>query len=114
MEEAVGNHGSDRRAADYVVTIEIAAEEAVVEVVGHAVIVNRTDVVRDVHVVAEVVVVRVHIRYRLRRGTSSRVSTVVLRSSLRTSLSVACITSLGVVFGSSRCCRGRGTSVLDR
>lgn len=101
VEDAVGNHGTNRRAADYIVAIDIAAEEAIVEVVWHTMIVNRTDVARNRHVMTEVVVVRVHIGCRLGTMSSSSVVSVMLRSWLRTSLSIACITSFSVIAG---CC----------
>lgn len=110
VEDAVGNHGSDRRTADDVVTIDIAAEDAVVEVVGHAVIVNRTDVMRDSHVVTEVVVIRVHIRCRLRCRCRTGVASVVLRSRLRAGMSTACVASLCIIGGICRS-SGRRASV---
>ena len=99
MEDAVGDDGSDRRTADHVVPIDVAAEDAVVEVVGHAVIVNRTDVVRNAHVVTEVVVIRVHIGSGLRSGARGTGVAVVLRSRLRTSLTMFVVASLRVVSG---------------
>ena len=62
VEDGVCDDGSERRAADNVVSVDVAAEDAVVEVVGSSVVVYRSYVVRDVHVVVVVVVVRVHVR----------------------------------------------------
>lgn len=97
VEDAVGDHCSDRRAADYIVPIDVAAEDAIVEVVGQAMIVDRADVARNMHVISKVVVIRVHVRDRLRRRrrSSSVRRTVVLRSRLRTSLTMIIVTSLG-------------------
>ena len=61
VEEAVGDDGSEGRTADDVATIDVAAVNTVVEVVGDAVVVNRSDVVRNVHIAVVVVVVRVYI-----------------------------------------------------
>ena len=62
VEESVGDDGSDRRTADDVVTIDVAAVNTVVEVVGSAVKVNGADVMRHVHISVIVVVVRVYVR----------------------------------------------------
>ena len=62
VEDGVGYDGSKGRTADDVATVDVAAVDAVVEVVGDAVIVDRSDVVRDVNVGVVVVVVGVHIR----------------------------------------------------
>ena len=61
-EDGVSYDSSDRRAADDIVSVDVAAVNAVVEVVGNAVIVNGTDTVRNVHVVTKGVVVRVYVR----------------------------------------------------
>ena len=110
MEDAVGNHGPDRRTADDVVAIDIAAENAVVEVVGHAVIVHRADMTRNDHVVSEVVVIRVHVRSGLRCMTRGTSVTIVLRSLLWSGLSTACIASLCIISGIC-CSSGRRASV---
>jgi len=99
VEEVVCDDSSDRRAADHIVSIDVAAEDTVVEVVGHAVIVNRTDVVRNRHVMTEVVVVRVHIRSGFGSGARSSGIPMDLRCRLRTSLSMLVVTSLGVITG---------------
>jgi len=91
VEDAVGDDGSDRRAADDVTAIDVAAENAVVEVVGDAVIVYRTDTRRDVHVVTEVVVVRVHIRMRF-------LTVVVVVSRLRLRMTLLIVTSGSIGF----------------
>ena len=62
VEEAVGDDSSEGRTADDVATIDVAAVNTVVEIVGDAVIVNRSDVVRNVHIAVVVVVVRVYVR----------------------------------------------------
>ena len=61
VEEAVGDDGSEGRTADDVVAIDVAAIDTVVEVVGDTVVVDRSDVVRDMHVTVVVVVVRVYV-----------------------------------------------------
>ena len=61
VEESVGDDGSKRRAADYEATVDVAAIDAVVEVVGHAMVINRSDMVRDVHIAVIVVVIRVYV-----------------------------------------------------
>ena len=61
VEEGVSDDGSKRRAADDEVTIDVAAIDAVVEVVGSAVVVNGSDVVRNMHVSVIVVVVGVYV-----------------------------------------------------
>ena len=62
VEERVGDDGSKRRAADYEATVDVAAIDAVVEVVGYAVVIDRSDVVRNVHIAVVVVMIRVYIR----------------------------------------------------
>lgn len=62
VEEGVGNNGSYRRAADDIHSIDIATIDTVVEVVGDAMEVYRTDVTRNIVMVSKVVVVGVHIR----------------------------------------------------
>jgi len=94
VEDAVGDDSSDRRAANHIVSVEIAAKDAVVEVVGHAVIVHRADVARDGHVVTEVVVIRVHVRSRFRAVSRGTCMTIVLRSGLWSSLTMLVISSL--------------------
>lgn len=115
VEDAVSDDSSDRRTADHVVPIDVAAEDAVVEVVGHAVIVNRADVVRNAHVVTEVVVIRVHVGSGLRSGSSTRSTcvSVVLRNRLRTGLSMLGIASLGIVIGRG-CSRRRRSAIATR
>lgn len=66
VEDCVSDNGSDRWAANHVVTVDISAEQAVVEVVWIAVVVYWTNSRRDIHVVAKVVVIRVYVWYRLR------------------------------------------------
>jgi uncharacterized membrane protein len=61
VENGVGDDGSERRAADDVVSIDIAAVNAVVEVVGYTIVVNRSDVSGNVDVAVVVVVVRVYV-----------------------------------------------------
>ena len=61
VEERVGDDGPKRRAADYEATVDVAAIDAVVEVVGSAVIIDRSDVVRNVNVAVVVVVIRVYV-----------------------------------------------------
>ena len=61
VEDGVGDDGSERRAADDVVSIDIAAVNAVVEVVGDSVVIYRSDVMRDMHVAVVVVVIRVYV-----------------------------------------------------
>ena len=61
VEERVGDDGSERRTADYVATVDVAAIDAVVEVVGYTVVIDRSDVVRNVHIAVVVVVVRVYV-----------------------------------------------------
>jgi hypothetical protein len=71
VEDRVGDDGSKGRAAYDVVAIDVAAIDAVVEVVGHSVVVNRSDVMRDVDVVVVVVVIRVYVG-RVRGVTGAR------------------------------------------
>ena len=76
VEERVGDDGSKRRTADYEATVDVAAIDAVVEVVGYAVVIDRSDVVRNMHIAVVVVVIRVYIggvRYSV-----SRVRTVTV------------------------------------
>lgn len=61
VEERVGDDGSKGRTADYEATVDVAAIDAVVEVVGSAVIIDRSDVVRNVNVSVVVVVIRVYV-----------------------------------------------------
>ena len=61
VKERVGDDSSEGRAADHEMTIDVAAIDAVVEVVGSAVVVNRSDVVRNMHVSVIVVVVGVYV-----------------------------------------------------
>ena len=81
VEDHVGNHSSKGRAADHVVAIDVAAEDAVVEVVGNSVVVNRSDVTRNVHVAVVVVVVRVYVGV-MRSGTRVRAVTVRVSSGM--------------------------------
>ena len=61
VEDGVGDDGSKGRTADHVIAIDVAAIDTVVEVVGDAVVVNRSDMMRNMHVVVVVVVVRVYV-----------------------------------------------------
>lgn len=70
VEDGMCDDSSYRRAADDIVSVDVAAVNTVVEVVGDTVIVNGADTVRNVHVVTERVVVRVYIG----RGERSVVS----------------------------------------
>ena len=83
VEEGVGYDSSKRRAANDVVTIEIAAVNTVVEVVGDAIVVNRSDVMRNTHMSVIVVVVRVYVRGV--RSAVTMVSVVTIRMSSRLS-----------------------------
>ena len=74
VEDRVGDDGSKGRAADDVVAIEVAAIDAVVEVVGDAVVVNRSNVTRDVNVIVVVVVIRVYVGVVGCRSMSGAVS----------------------------------------
>lgn len=87
VEEIVGDDGSEGRTADDVVAIDVAAINAVVEIVGYTVIVNRSDVVRDVHMTVVVVVVRVYVGDV--RHSVSVLRTVSLRIS--SGLAASCI-----------------------
>lgn len=124
VEEAVGDDGSEGRTADDVVTIDVAAVNTVVEVVGDAVVVNRSDVVRNVHIAVVVVVVRVYIggvRYSrtVVRAVSFRMSSGMSSGLSGTSglvaagIVVAVIAGTGhrlrlslTLFGVSALCRG--------
>ena len=61
VENGVGDDGSKGRTADHIVAIEVAGIDTVVEVVGDAVVVNRSDAGRNVHVLVVVVVIRVYV-----------------------------------------------------
>ena len=94
VEERVCDDGSERRAADYEATVDVAAIDAVVEVVGSAVVVNRSDVVRDVHIAVVVVVIRVYVwdvRYSV-----SVVRTMTIRVTALTGL--VPVSSIGIPF----------------
>ena len=114
VEESVGDDSSKGRAADHVVTIEVAAEDTIVEVVGSSVVVYRSDVVRDMHVSVVVVVVRVYVgSVRSRAGVravtvrmSARVSTVIAsglsaRMSARTGLVTASVVAVASIAGTA-------------
>ena len=94
VEESVGDDGSKRRAADYEATVDVAAIDAVVEVVRSAVVVNRSDVVRDMHIAVVVVVIRVYVwgvRYSV-----SVIRTMTIRVTALTGL--APVSSIGIPF----------------
>jgi len=94
VEERVCDDGSKGRAADYEATVDVAAIDAVVEVVGSAMVVNRSDVVRDVHIAVVVVVVRVYVwgvRYSV-----SVVRTMTIRVTALTGL--VPVSSIGIPF----------------
>lgn len=57
----MGDDCSYRRAADDVVSVDVAAVNAVVEIVGGAMVVDRSDIVGNMHVPVIVVVVGVYI-----------------------------------------------------
>jgi hypothetical protein len=80
-EESVGDDSSKGRTADDVVSIEVAAVNTVVEVVGSSVVIYGSDVMRDVDMTVIVVVIRVYIG-----GVrcAAVVRTVTLRMSSRT------------------------------
>ena len=61
VEERVGDDGSKRRAADHEATVDVAAIDAVVEVIGSTVVVNGSDVVRNMHIAVVVVMIRVYV-----------------------------------------------------
>ena len=96
----MGDDGSDRRAADDVAAIDVAAEDAIVVVVRNTVIVNRTNARRTIHIVTEVVEVRVHVGMRS-RGAGSAVRS---RSGLRLRMTMIVVSSRsgGVVAGTTR------------
>lgn len=100
VEERVGDDGSERRTADYVATVDVAAIDAVVEVVGYTVVIDRSDVVRNVHIAVVVVVIRVYIggvRHSVSRiravsiGMSSRSGLVATGIVVATSVVVSAI-----------------------
>ena len=106
IEDCVGDDGSKGRAADDVVAIDVAAIDAVVEVVRHSVVVNRSDVVRDVHVAVIVVVVRVHVG-SVRGGSRSR---SVSRSMFSGTSGLSVVTAFVVTVVVSRRCSVARTS----
>jgi hypothetical protein len=61
VEESVGDDSSKGRTADDIVSIEVAAVNTVVEVVGSSVIIYGSDVVRNVDMTVIVVVIRVYV-----------------------------------------------------
>jgi hypothetical protein len=61
VENGVGDDGSKGRTADHIVAIEVAGINTVVEVVGDTVVVNRSDMVRNMYVIVIVVVIRVYV-----------------------------------------------------
>lgn len=96
VEEAVGDDGSEGRTADDVVAIDVAAIDTVVEVVGDTVVVDRSDVVRDMHVTVVVVVVWVYIGGVGHSGTVSRaVSGTVTSGLAATGIVVAIVAGTG-------------------
>lgn len=107
VEDTVSDDGSDRRAADDVTAIDVAAEDAVVEVVGDAVIVYWTDTRRNIHVVTEVVIVRVHIRMRFR-------TVVVVVSGLRLRMTLLIVSSGSVSIATVVARSTRITGVCSR
>jgi hypothetical protein len=97
VEEGVGDDSSKRRAADDVVTIDIAAVGAVIEVVGHAIVIYGSDVVRNVDVVVVVMVIRVYVRSV--RGAVTMMRVVTFRMSARvSSLSVMATAGIPIAF----------------
>jgi len=86
VEERVGDDGSERRTADYVATVDVAAIDAVVEVVGYTVVIDRSDVVRDVHIAVVVVVIRVYIGGVRHSVSRIRAVTVTIGMSSRSGL----------------------------
>ena len=103
VEDGVGDDGSKGRTADHVVAIDVAAIDTVVEVVGDATVVNRSDMMRDMHVIVIVVVVRVYVGGvgRISSGISSGMSSGVSSGMVAAGLSVTAglVTSAGVVTG---------------
>lgn len=95
VEKGVGDDGSEGRAADDVVSVHVAAVDSVVEVVGSAVVVNRSYTRGDVHVAVVVVVVRVYVG--VVRGRASVMSGI--------SMSVASSFVVVVAVLASSCCR---------
>lgn len=63
VEDCVGDDCTYWWAANHIVSVDISAEQTVVEVVWVAVVVNWTNSWRDIHVMAKVVVIRVNIWY---------------------------------------------------
>jgi len=93
IEDRVGDDGSKGRTADHVVAIHVAAEGAVVEVVGNSVVVNRSDVMRDMNMTVIVVVVRVYVGVV---GSRAVIRAVTIRVSARVSAVVASVVASGL------------------
>ena len=94
VENGVRDDGAKRGSADHIVAVEHRAEDTVVVVVRDASIVHRTDVVRDTHMAAEVVVIGVHKRVVV-VVTQSFVVIIPLRNRLRLCYTLTGVSSLG-------------------
>lgn len=95
MEKSVGDDGSEGRTADHEVTIDVAAIDTVVEIVGGAVIIDRSDMVRDMHVSVIVVVIRVYVG-----GVGHSVSRIrAVAIGMTSGSRLVTIASVGIAFG---------------
>ena len=79
VEQSVGDNSSEGRAADDVVSVDMAAVHSVVEIVGSSVVVNRFHTRGDVDMAVVVVVIRVYVG--VVRGGTAGVRTVCTRGS---------------------------------
>ena len=102
-EEGVCDDGSKGRAADYIATVEVTAIDTIVEVVGHTMIVDRSDVVRDMHIAVIVVVIRVYVR-SVRHSMSVRAVIFRMTSRSRLAATGIAVTSIARTTNRLRLC----------